>query len=46
MDYKQEFETALRHAKELYEAGNALTRQQIEIIFPMLSKEYEEKRIK
>lgn len=46
MDYKQEFETALRHAKELYDSGNALTQRQIEIIFPMLGKEYEEKRIK
>ena len=45
MDYEKEYNESFRRAKELHEAGNALTKNQMEIIFPEL-KESEDERIR
>ena len=43
MDY-EEYNAALQRARELHEAGNALTKRQMEIVFPEL-RESEDERI-
>lgn len=45
MDYKQEYEAMVQRCKELHEAGNALTKQQMEIVCPQLV-ESEDERIR
>ena len=38
MDHRKEYNEAFKRAKELHEAGNALTKQQMEIVFPELKE--------
>lgn len=45
MDYKSEYEAMVKRCRELHESGNALTKQQMEIVCPQL-KESEDERIK
>ena len=45
MDEK-EYNEAFKRAKELHEAGNALTKQQMEIVFPQLAESEDEKAYK
>lgn len=45
MDYEKEYNEALRRAEELHEAGDALTKKQMEVIFPQLA-ESEDERIR
>lgn len=44
MDYKKEYEAIVQRARELHEGGNALTKQQMEIVCPELA-ESEDKRV-
>lgn len=43
MDYKKEYEEIVQRVKELHESGNALTKKQMEIIFPELRESEDEK---
>ena len=43
MDYEKEYNEALKRAKELSDAGNALTKLQLGIVFPELALSREEK---
>ena len=45
MDYKKKYEEALNSATDLWESGNDLTREQMELVFPEL-KESEDERIR
>ena len=45
MSIEEQYNEALRRAKELYDGGNALTKQQMEIVFPQLA-ESEDERIR
>lgn len=38
MDYKKEYDDMVRRCKELHDAGNALTKMQMEIVCPQLAK--------
>lgn len=44
MDYKKEYEAMVQRARELHKGGNALTKQQMEIVYPELA-ESEDKRV-
>lgn len=43
MDYKKEYEAMVQRARELHEGGNALTKQQMEIVCPELKESEDEK---
>lgn len=43
MDYEKEYNEALKRATELSDAGNALTKLQLGIVFPELALSREEK---
>ena len=43
MDYKKEYEEMVQRVKELHEAGNVLTKKQIEIICPELAESEDER---
>lgn len=45
MDYEKEYNEMVRRCKELHESGNALTKQQMEIVCPQLA-ESEDERIR
>ena len=45
MDYKEEYEAMVQRARELHEAGNFLTKKQMEIVCPELT-ESEDERIR
>ena len=45
MDYKEEYEAMVQRARELHEAGNFLTKKQMEIVCPELA-ESEDERIR
>ena len=45
MDYKKEYEAMVQRARELHEAGNDLTKRQMEIVCPELA-ESEDERIR
>ena len=45
MDYKEEYEAMVQRARELHEAGNFLTKKQMEIVCPQLA-ESEDERIR
>lgn len=38
MDYKKEYEAMVQRAREMHEGGNALTKQQMEIVCPNLQR--------
>ena len=41
MDYEKEYNEVFKRAKELHEGGNALTKKQMEIVFPSLADEWD-----
>ena len=43
MDHRKEYNEAFKRAKELHETGNALTKQQMEIVFPQLAESEDER---
>ena len=43
MDYKKEYEEMVQRARELHKGGNALTKQQMEIVCPELAESEDEK---
>ena len=43
MDYEKEYNEMVQRCKELHESGNALTKQQMEIVCPQLAESEDEK---
>lgn len=46
MDYEKAYKESFEAAKGLHEAGNALTKKQMEIVFPQLAESEDERMIK